>query len=97
MWIADAHQGDEKRCLKKERERNAHPPALPLRRAILPPERRPPLDTLAAQFALQHRHAEQSATEQRNCRAVIGNARWVNANVVEEYLSEDRTRGELEF
>ena len=65
IWIADAHQGDEKRCLKKERERNAHPPALPLRRAILPPN--PPLDTLAAQFAPQHRHAEQSATEQRNC------------------------------
>jgi hypothetical protein len=41
IWIADAHQGDEKRCLKKERERNAHPLALPLRRAILPPEGSP--------------------------------------------------------
>jgi hypothetical protein len=41
IWIADAHQGDEKRCLKKERERNAHPPALPLRRAILPPKAAP--------------------------------------------------------
>ena len=29
IWIVDAHQGDEKRCLRKERERNAHPPALP--------------------------------------------------------------------
>jgi hypothetical protein len=29
IWIADAHQGEEKRCLGKERERNAHPPAFP--------------------------------------------------------------------
>ena len=41
IWIADAHQGDEKRCLKKERERKRHPPALPLRRAILPPKAAP--------------------------------------------------------
>ena len=27
FWIADAHRGDGKRCLKKERERNAHSPA----------------------------------------------------------------------
>ena len=25
IWIADAHQGDEKRCLKKERERSIRP------------------------------------------------------------------------
>ena len=61
------------------------------------PRRQPPLDTLAAQFAPQHRHAKQCATEQRNCRAAIGNARWGNADVVEEYLSEERTRGELEL
>ena len=30
IWIADAHRGDKKRCLEKERERNARPPALPL-------------------------------------------------------------------
>ena len=48
------------------------------------PRRQPPLDTLAAQFAPQHRHAKQCATEQGNCRAAIGNARWVNADVVEE-------------
>ena len=73
IWIADAHQGDENRCLRKERERNAHPPALPLRRATLPPEASPPLDTLAAQLAPQHSHAEQSKTEQANCRARIRN------------------------
>jgi hypothetical protein len=27
FWIAEAHRGDGKRCLKKERERNAHSPA----------------------------------------------------------------------
>jgi hypothetical protein len=62
------------RCLKKEHERNAHPPALPLRRAFFPPKGSPPLDTLAAQFAPQHRHAEQSETEQGKCRTCIGNA-----------------------
>ena len=83
--------------LKKERERNAHPPALPLRRAIPSPEGSPPLDTLAAQFAPQDNQAERSETEQGKCRACIGNARWVNADVVEEYLSEERTRGELKL
>jgi hypothetical protein len=41
IWIADAHRGDEKRCLKKERERNAHPPALPLLKGLPPPEGSP--------------------------------------------------------
>ena len=49
--------------------------------------RQPPHDTLAAQFAPQHCDAEQSATEQRNCRAAIGNARRSNADVVEELLA----------
>ena len=30
IWIADAHRGDGQRCLRKERDRIAHPPALPL-------------------------------------------------------------------
>jgi hypothetical protein len=30
IWIADAHRNDGKRCLQKERERNAYLPALPL-------------------------------------------------------------------
>ena len=40
IWIADAYQGDEKRCLKKERERNAHAPALPYE-GLLPPKAAP--------------------------------------------------------
>jgi hypothetical protein len=55
--------------LKKERELNAYPPALPLRRAILPRRQSPPLETLAAQFAPQGNQAERSETEQGKCRA----------------------------
>lgn len=39
---------------------------------------------LAEQFPPQHRQAEQSAAEQRNCRAAIGNSRRSNADVVQK-------------
>jgi hypothetical protein len=39
IWIADAHQGDEKRCLKKERERIR--PRSPLLKGYPPPEGSP--------------------------------------------------------
>jgi hypothetical protein len=55
IWIADAHQGDEKRCLKKERERNTHPPALPLVEGLSSPRRQPDLKTLAASLGKQGR------------------------------------------
>jgi hypothetical protein len=55
IWIADAHQGDEKRCLREERERNAHPPALPLLKGSPPPEGKPDLKTLPASLGKQGR------------------------------------------
>ena len=39
---------------------------------------------LATQFTPQRSQAEQSAAEQRNCRAAIGNARRSNADVVQK-------------
>ena len=39
---------------------------------------------LATQFAPQGNQAEQSAAEQRNCRAAIGNSRRSNADVVQK-------------
>ena len=59
-------------CLKNECERNAHPPALPLRKGHHPPEGSPPLDTLAAQFAPQGNQAERNRIVERNCRPAIG-------------------------
>ena len=39
---------------------------------------------LATQFAPQGNQAEQSAAEQRNCRAAIGDSRLSNADVVQK-------------
>ena len=43
IWIADAHRGDEKRCLEKERERQCHPGRSRSHEkgAVLPPEKQP--------------------------------------------------------
>jgi len=49
-------------------------PRSPYEGLSFPRKAAPPLDTLAAQFAPQHRHAEQSETEQGKCRTCIGNA-----------------------
>jgi hypothetical protein len=41
-WIADAHQGEEKQCLRKERERDCHPTArAPMKKGLSSPRRQP--------------------------------------------------------
>src|SRR6476659_7934616 len=88
--------------LKKERERNAHPLALPLRKGYPPPGGKPRARyPLAAQFAPQGNQAERSETEQGKGRSAIGNTHSsrLNADVVEEPCStlEKRKKSELQF
>jgi len=49
------------------RERNAHPPALPLRRAILPPEGKPPLEKAALNVPLSGK-ALVALSHQSHCQ-----------------------------
>jgi hypothetical protein len=72
IWIADAHQGDEERCLKKNASVMRIRPRSRYER-LSSPRRQPPLDTLAAQFAPQGNQAERSESEQGKGRSCVGN------------------------
>ena len=72
IWIVDAHRDERRFIVHADEKLSAF---VELESASRRSSGRTQLVTkpgLAAQFAPQHRHAEQSAPEQRNCRATVG-------------------------